>query len=69
MLGFCVKYWPQSYKTFYAQLTMLINFGIVVGILTFVSMINVTSESLKARLVYFSIVVAMGSVVNHAQLS
>ena len=47
--------WPQGYKTFSSKLIMLINVKMptIVDILTFISMINTTSERLKAR--YFFI--------------
>ena len=47
---------PRGYKTFHAmKFIMLINVKMptIVGILTFISMVNITSESLKARNILF----------------
>ena len=62
---------PRGYKTFFMlnsteqkKITMLINVKMptVVGILTFISMINTTSEDLKARKVFiFSVLEFMSS--------
>ena len=51
------KAWPRGYKTFFhapqlsTKFILLINVKLptIVGILTFISMINATSERLKAR--------------------
>ena len=43
--------WPRDYKMFVMKFILLINFKMptIVGILAFISMINTTSKSLKAK--------------------
>ena len=68
---------PQGYKTFSCstQVTMkfimLINVELqtIVGILTFISMLNTTSESLKARKLFILQYLSFYKQLIHAQLS
>ena len=69
--GTQVSTWPRCYKTFSfsTQLSMNLSCSII-GILTFISMINTSSESLKAKQIFIFQHCSFYEQLNlHAQLS
>ena len=68
MQGFIQAPSPQAIKKFHAQVTAPLSM-INTGILTFISMINTTSESFKARKVYIFRFFLNEQLIFYAQLS